>query len=257
MLADPGATVATAVNLGNLSTTRQTASDRLQSGDVDLFRFNLPSDSTLSAGDEQLEYRDNYYTGSTFNLNGEPLAGGTYFLQLAPSNSTTNTPYTLTISATAIPNSQDAGGNTGTARNFGTLTTAQQAVNDIAQWGDTDVYKFTLSTDSTLSATFSGLSELVQARLYRDLNNDGVLAGDEQLESRDNYYSGATFNFNGEPLMKGTYFLQVSPWNSEINTAYTLAISAASIAGSQDAGGTAATARDFGTLTTAVQTVND
>ncbi|MCY2967308.1 MAG: pre-peptidase C-terminal domain-containing protein, partial [Planctomycetota bacterium] len=278
---DAGGTAATARDFGTLTTAVQTVNDIAQWSDTDVYKFTVSSDSILSAtitglselvqvrlfrdlnGDgilvssDQLEIRDNYYSGATLTFNGEPLMKGTYYLQVSPWNSEVNTAYTLAISAAAIPGSQDAGGTTATARDFGTLTTTQQTVNDIAQSGDNDIFKFTLSTDSTLSATITGLSELVQARLFRDLNGDGILTSDEQLEVRDNYYSGATLTFNGESLMKGTYYLQVSPWNSEVNTAYTLAISAASIPGSTDAGGTVAPARNLGTLTATAQAVKD
>jgi len=275
---DPGDTIATATNIGQLAENAYRFADRIGNdliGDedpVDVFQFSLASasDVTLSLSDLSEQVRTELYIdvdgdgqfdnneileSSAFSPAGqfiEPLGAGTYFIRLTPSIAGRNSAYSLSVSATPILGAQDAGNTASSARDLGTLMSSSQILFDTVQTGDEDFYQFQLATTSTVIGTLTGLSEAVKSLLYFDSNSDGILTNNEITVSRDTANSQ---DFSGE-YAAGTYFLRFIPSGTipiANNTAYTLNLLAVIIPGAQDAPPTIAQARDMGTIgTTAV-----
>lgn len=274
---DAGSGLATAQNAGVLTTVAKSFIDVIQNGDIDVYRLQLTETSDLTAafsglseninislvqdlnGNNQIDSGEtvqgaSFVSGPTFTLT-EPLSAGVYFIQLSPSNTNDNTAYTLSLSATAIANAVDAGAGLAVARDAGALTTSATNFVDVIQNGDLDVYRFQLTSASNLTSTFTNLSENVNLSLVRDLNGNNQIDSGETVQGVS-FVSGPTFTLT-EPLSSGVYFIQVSPSNTSDNSAYQLSLSAAAIAGAQDAGNSLGTALDAGILNTVAKNFVD
>ncbi len=285
---DPGETVATAMDVGDLETTPFVYNDRV--GDVvdgeidfDIYKFTLMADSNLNAvfggltkniivqifvdsnGDSVLGNNEvletSYNSDSSSKTVFEPLSAGTYFLSVSRRFQNDNTAYSLSLSAAGLVGDDsvpDPGSTVGTARDMGVLNAAAKTTVDTVHNFDTDIYKFTISADSNVTAAFSGLSENVVIQICLDSNGDSVLGNNEVLETSYNSDSSSKTVF--EPLSAGAYFLIVSARFGEGNTAYSLSLSAAGLAGDDsvpDPGSTVGTARDMGVLNAAAKTTVD
>jgi hypothetical protein len=239
----------------------------------------LATDQTLSAsftGISELLYVQLYFDGNNDGvpngneeienaaLNGdltmtEPLSAGTYYLIVSPYYNDRNSAFRLTLSAVGLAGDDtqpDPGPNFAGARDMGTLNATPVTSVDTVRTFDFDVYKFSLATDQTLSAAFTGVSELLYVQLYFDGNNDGVPNGNEEVE---NAASNGDLTMT-EPLSAGTYYLIVSPYYNDRNSAFRLTLSAVGLAGDDtqpDPSPNIAGARDMGTLNaTPVTTVD-
>ncbi|MBI1348007.1 hypothetical protein GC163_17175 [bacterium] len=276
---DPGDTIATARNLGTLSSTPITLVDAVRTYDNDVYKFTITNDSNVTAafsgideyvdmllyfdGDNDGEFDSNEnieYRFTSGNLTiVEPLSAGTYYLLVRPDSSSSNAYYTLSLSAAALPGDDgqnDPGDTIATARNLGTLSSTPVTVVDAVRTYDDDVYKFTITTDSNVTAAFTGIDEYVDMLIYFDGDNDGQFDSNENIEYR---YSNGNLTIV-EPLSAGTYYLLVRPDGSSYNAYYSLSLSAAALPGDDgqnDPGDTIATARNLGTLSSTPITVVD
>jgi hypothetical protein len=242
---DPGDTIATARDLGVLSPTEVGAVDTIYNFDTDVYRFTVTNDSIVTGVFSGLtEYasvelftlgNNNGVFDSNERLEGfspsnsltlsEPLSAGTYLIRVSAYFSDSNTAYSMSLSENPIPGDDgqnDPGDTSVSARNLGVLSAAPINVVDTIHKFDTDVFRFTLTTNSIVTGVFDDLTELTEIELYAIGNDDGVLDGNERLDS---FSSSSSLNLV-KPLVAGTYFLRVSSYFPDSNTAYSLGLSA-------------------------------
>ncbi|MFB2981936.1 Calx-beta domain-containing protein [Microseira sp. BLCC-F43] len=128
---------------------------------------------------------------------------------------------TITLDGKAIGIEMD---NTlGSARNIGTLS-GTQTFSDFVGTADTnDFYRFTLNSNSNFSLTLNGLSGNADVQLIQDVNNNGIINGNDVLQRSQNV--GTTPDAISRTLNAGTYFALVYPI-SGVNTNYNLSLTA-------------------------------
>lgn len=229
---DPGNSLKTAYNVGNLGSKTRRFEEFVGPGDeVDNYRFTLSdtSDVSLSLNDlndyayVNLIYDNGTVDGYTVNWNGtssratinETLGKGTYFVNV---NTDGNTRYTLEMAAERSPSNttRDPGNTLKGAYNVGNLGSRTRSFKEFVGVSDSeDNYRFTLSDTRDVSVSLNGLSEYAYVNLIYD---DGTVDG--YTVNWDGTSSQATIN---ETLGRGTYFVNV---NSDENTNYTLTLSA-------------------------------
>ncbi len=202
------------------------------SADADLYLIQDFNHNGLVDNGEVLSY--SIETGSTpesINLTG--LASGDYYIQVNQYQGNTN--YQLGITATPT----EPGNTLATAANLGILT-GQRSVSDFVGDGDPrDFYQFQLNATSTLNLNLSGLSADADLYLIRDLNNNGMIDGNETLSTSVALgTSPESISLFG--LSAGNYFVEVAQFSG--NTSYTLDLTA------DAAGGILSTARTIGIL---------
>jgi hypothetical protein len=148
----------------------------------------------------------------------EPLAAGTYFVEVAPASATRDeTNYQLTLSSTTIP---DLAGNTPNAARRVELSPELTPFQDFVGVGDLqDYYRFTIPKgkfDLQLTAP-----------------NGNLLNGDVTVRLRDSVNTvleeetvtnGAGVSINNKNLAAGTYVVQISTASRFVN--YSLAMAA-------------------------------
>lgn len=141
----------------------------------------------------------------------EPLAAGTYFIQVTPDRSALDqTDYRLTLSTTNIP---DLAGNTPNAARAVTLDSTDSIFRDFVGTGDSqDYYKFTLP-NSRFNLQLTGpngnlLNGEVTVRLRDQVN--AVL--EQQTVS-----GGAGISIDNRSLAAGTYRIQISTTAKLVN----------------------------------------
>ncbi|WP_264599323.1 PPC domain-containing protein, partial [Rhodoblastus acidophilus] len=252
-----GRALSTAASLGTLTSTATVVSDFVgQAVPDDWYKFSVGSLSNVSlqlaglldsASISLLDANGNQigsYSASSSNpaLFFSDLAAGIYYLHV---NSTNDTPFTLTASATALPNATGQSFAAATALAAPTATVA--SVSDwVGAAAPNDFYKFTLASAATVN--FKVGSTLDSLTLY-DAN--GV-----QIASAS---PGAGYPLLSNALAAGTYYVKV---NSSYDNAYTLSYwtgaptigssSTTDNAGNDIAG---ANATALGALTAAAKTV--
>ncbi|MFM7470431.1 MAG: PPC domain-containing protein, partial [Nodosilinea sp.] len=253
-----GNTLATARNIGALSST-QTFADWVGSTDTnDYYRFNLTQASSfnltlngLSAdADVQLLNSSGTVLQSSVNagttaesITSQSLAAGTYYVRVLPYSGSTN--YNLTLSATASVPADNAGNTLATARNIGALSSTQTFSDWVGSADTNDYYRFDLAQTSTFNLTLNGLSADADVQL---LNSSGTV-----LQSSVNGGTTAE-SITSQSLAAGTYYVRVFPYSGSTN--YNLTLSATASVPADNAGNTLATARNIGTLSS-TQTFSD
>ncbi|BAY22242.1 peptidase-like protein [Calothrix sp. NIES-2100] len=275
LTSNPGNTLSTAYNIGNLTGT-QTFKEFVGNVDpVDYYKFSLTGTSNISLllnGVSQ-SYVDAfiYYDSNNDGLieNGEQLystyvgaggnaqitatlgASGNYYVGIAP-NPNVNTNYSLQLSATSAPPSltSNPGNTLSTAYNIGNLTGTQTFKEFVGNVDPVDYYKFSLTGTSNISLLLNGVSQsYVDAFIYYDSNNDGLIENGEQLYST---YVGAGGNAQITATLgaSGNYYVGIAP-NPNVNTNYSLQLSATSAPPSltSNPGNTLSTAYNIGNLT--------
>ncbi len=248
---DPGSSLSAALDIGSLSGKRS-FSDFIGSADrKDYYRFSLASTSNFNlsltglqdSAEAELIYDSNgnnqvdsgetleYDYGSSYD-NGSissPLGAGTYFLRLSTYYSSSNTNYTLGVSAIPIPstNPRDPGNTLGTALDIGILSGSRNFRDFVGSADRDDYYRFTLASNSVsnFSLSLSGLDDYAKVQLIYDINSNGQVDNYEVPLEED--YGGSNDNvFISSPLGVGTYFIRVNIYSSAYNTNYTLSLSA-------------------------------
>lgn len=256
--ADPGSTLASALNLGAQSAgAALTHDDWVGNADgLDVYRFTISSirDVTLTVGSGATVQLVDDYNGNLQVDSGEVitqvsqgslhqrLAAGNYYALVSPYYSS-DTFYTLTIVTQTAP--ADPGSTLATADNLGTPAAGSALTHDdwVGNADGSDIYKFTIPTirDVTLSV---GAGATVQ--LIDDYN------GNLQIDSGD-VISQASQGSTHQRLFPGTYYAVVSPYYSS-DTFYTLTI--ASQNAPADPGNSLGAAQDLGSLS-GLATLND
>ncbi|MBF2076302.1 MAG: PPC domain-containing protein [Synechococcales cyanobacterium C42_A2020_086] len=142
----------------------------------------------------------------------EPLAAGTYFLEIAPADPKRDqATYRLTLTNTAI---FDSAGNTPAAARPITLNETPSLFREFIGIGDqTDYYQVTLPK-STFNLTLTGpngnlLRGPITVRLRDQLNT--------VIETRTTLENGGGTTIVNRPLDAGTYFIQLSTSNRDVD----------------------------------------
>ena len=228
-----GNTLATARNIGALSST-QTFSDWVGSADTnDYYRFDLTQASSFNltlnglSADADVQLLNSSGTVLQSSLNGgstaesisQSLTAGTYYVRVFPYSGNTN--YNLALSATASIPADNAGNTLVTARNIGTLSSTQTFSDWVGSADTNDYYRFSLTQASTFNLTLNGLSANADVQL---LNSSGTV-----LQSSTNAGTTAE-SITSQSLTAGDYYVRVFPNSgSTNNTSYSLAVSATAV----------------------------
>lgn len=243
---DPGSTLGTALNIGNLSNA--TYKEFVGSVDRDdYYRFNLTGTSNFNLSltglsnyayaevildlngngqydqysDEKLYY-DYGYSSRNASIN-RTLGAGTYFVRIYTDNSK-DTNYTLGLTATATPPTtpRDPGNTLSTALDIGNLynTSYKEFVGSVDR---DDYYRFTLSATRNFSLSLTGLSNYAYVEVIMDSNGNGQydLYSSEKLYN-DYGHSSRNASIN-RTLGAGTYYVRVYTDNS-YDTNYNLTL---------------------------------
>ncbi|UBF23735.1 S8 family serine peptidase [Kovacikia minuta CCNUW1] len=198
----------------------------------------------------------------------QTLDAGTYYVRVFQLSG--ETPYDLNLSATPTSPSQSPSNLLPTEFDLETLGNAALNLQSaVGSTNTTNVYRFHLSTDSSLSLELLGLSADADVRLIRDANNNGIVDPDEEID-RSQHRNTANEAIGVPFLSAGTYFAQVYQYSGNSNYTFrlsatpsyrpvpiaalsTISASATSVDG---AGNSLAAARDIGVLGKQ-QTFND
>ncbi|AFY42497.1 pre-peptidase C-terminal domain-containing protein [Nostoc sp. PCC 7107] len=244
-----GNTLATARNIGNLSSSRS-FQDFVGSIDTnDYYRFALTQSSNFSlalnglSADADVQLLNSTggvivssaASGSSAESINRQLTAGTYYVRVYPYSGNTN--YNLTLAATAVSQPDGAGNTLATARNVGTLSSSQSFQDFVGTIDTNDYYRFNLTQTSNFNLLLNGLSSDADVQL---LNSTGGLIQGSYGESSLSESITRTLN-------AGTYYIRVYPYTSSTN--YNLTLSAAAVTLTDGAGNTLAAARNIGTLT--------
>ncbi|MCB8884130.1 pre-peptidase C-terminal domain-containing protein, partial [Acidisoma cellulosilytica] len=233
-----GNTLAAAKVIGALTTTPQTYADWLGAADTrDAYQFTLSSLSAVTLQVSGLaastsDYVSLYdadgrlvtatYAGATYNgLITDNLGAGTYYAVV--DYSSTNSGYSLSASAVALPNA--VGTTLATATSLGTLSTTAVSVSDwVGTAAPDDDYSFTLSSLSTVAFSLAGTSNGSATLTLFDSSGN-------QITSVTPYaaLSGAALTAT---LAAGTYYLNL---HDTTDTTYTLTASSSTAAGTASA----------------------
>lgn len=235
-----GDTIGTARNLGTF--TAQVIADSIGGTDRNdyyrfdltqpLSRFNLTlSGLSVGAGVELLA-SDGDRIANSFYRGGSPsssplgfsreLDAGTYYIRVSPSDNTAN--YSLSLSAPALILLPDAAGSTkDTARDIGVLTGNRSFQDSVGTKDFDDYYRFELNQDTELTLNFSAV----------DSSTYVSLIDSDDREVRRLLGGPAGTLIQQLPLMRGTYYVVVTPYSAFgktliTSTNYTLSLSVAS-----------------------------
>lgn len=233
-------TLATAKNLGEISTTR-TIANLVQADAHDWYRFNITKTAGSAAsasivfqharGDLDLEVYSS--TGSRLRISQGisgseviSLAGfapGTYYVHVYGYRGVTNPNYSLAINpSTTVTPTDDAYENNdtqATASNLGTLTTSTSLPNlallDAADW-----YRFTTTSTGTSANSVSISFQNAQGNLALQLvNSSGTV-----LATANGIGNTESISLSGRAA--GTYFVRVYSATGARNPNYSLQIAA-------------------------------
>lgn len=219
-----GNTLATARGLGNLLGSR-TLTDWVGASDTnDMYRLDLAQAGsfalTLNGLGANADVRllngsgavlaSSLQAGTTAEAISRALAAGTYYVQVYP-QAGNSTNYALNLSLTPA----DGAGNTlSTARNLGTLLANQRFSDWVGSFDANDNYRFSLTTNKTVTLGLSGLAANVDLQL---LDGAGTV-----LQSSN--AAGTAPEMIRRGLAAGNYAVRV--FANGGNSAYTLDIAA-------------------------------
>ncbi len=245
-----GGTLSTAANFGILTGQRSTSAFVSSTNPQAFYRFELNATSSLNLTLDGLSADADLYLIRDINNNGTidsndviaasiapgttpdiinvtGLAAGTYFVDVVRYSGDTS--YNLTLTA-------DAAGNTlNTARNIGSLSSAQSFSDFVGSADPSDFYRFSLSNTSNFSANLSGLSADADIYLLQDTNGNGAIDPGEVLAA--SVHAGTSpeaITFNN--LAAGTYAILVNQYSGDTN--YDLRLAATPVGGLQILQGT-------------------
>lgn len=267
-------TLATAFNIGVLSTT-YTKQDSVGTNDpIDFYKFTLNDIANLqvrvngsTAGTRFQLIRDGNNNGlvdsgeilaSDLSIGANSLASatqdlppGTYFLKIEPT-STQLTQYQLNLIPTLFGGnvSPEPGNALPVASDLGVFSGTRSVREYVGTIDATDIYRFTVSDLSNLQITATASSTPVEVQLVRDANNNGLIDSDEVFASRAG--SGVTTPARiNQDLPVGTYFILVNPrFGGNSSTSYEMTLVGTPYGGNglPDPGNTLFTARDLGAI---------
>jgi Ca2+-binding RTX toxin-like protein/uncharacterized membrane-anchored protein len=243
---DPGNTLGTAYNIGNLTGIKN-FNEFVGNGDpLDYYKFSLTSvndikllltgttqnfldaiiyqdknnNGFIEAGEEL--YSDTFISTSRNGEINTTLGIGTYFVKIGQTNGyvNTNSKYALQLSATAAPGSVgvDPGNTLGTAYNIGNLTGIKNFNEFVGNGDPLDYYKFSLTSANDIKLVLSGINQnFLDAKIYQDKNNNGFIETGEELYS-DTFISTSTNGEINQTLGAGTYYVGISRTSGYDNT---------------------------------------
>ncbi|UXE58898.1 MAG: hypothetical protein KA717_23210 [Woronichinia naegeliana WA131] len=279
---NPGNTLSTAYNIGNLTGT-QTITEFVGSVDLfDYYKFSLTgtNDITLqlSGVTQNYLYAKIYYdsnnnglidsgdelysniAGSGYNAQiNTTLGAGNYYIGVSQYYSNVNSNYSLQLSATSAPASiaSNPGNTLSTAYNIGNLTGTQTITEFVGSVDLFDYYKFSLTGTNDITLQLSGVTQnYLYAKIYYDSNNNGLIDSGDELYSN---IAGSGYNAQiNTTLGAGNYYIGVSQYYSNVNSNYSLQLSATSAPASiaSNPGNTLSTAYNIGNLT-GTQTITE
>ncbi|MEH2180519.1 PPC domain-containing protein [Nostoc sp.] len=243
---DPGSTLGTALNIGNLSSISY--KDFVGSADHDdYYCFTLAGTSNFSLllnglsnyanvdliqdsnGNGQYDQYsgdklyDTYGNSSNNGSINRTLGAGTYFVRIYTSNSS-DTNYTLSLTATATPPTtpRDPGSTLGTALDIGNLYSISYK-DFVGSVDHDDYYRFTLTATRNFNLSLSGLSNYANVDVIQDSNGNGQYDqyfGEKLYDTYGNSSNNGSIN---HILGAGTYFVRVYTNNSS-DTNYNLTL---------------------------------
>ena len=247
-ISEPNNTLSSAHNIGTLS-SGQTSSfnDFVGNTDIqDYYRFSLSATSNLNLSltglsadadvkllqdsnndgvfnyyDQVLQTSDN--SGSTSEaMLLDPIAAGTYYVQVYQGTSSINTNYSLSLKATKVTDN-----SLGTAKNIGTLSGSRSFNNFVGNTDIQDFYRFSLSSVSDFKLSLTGLSADADVMLIKDSNSNGKVDYGEDLKTSElGGSSSESISYFG--LAAGTYYVKVYQGTSGNNTNYRLSLTQSS-----------------------------
>ncbi|MGK7890699.1 MAG: hypothetical protein AB4042_15315 [Leptolyngbyaceae cyanobacterium] len=265
---DGNGTLATASDLGVVTTTTTRNSTIGGEDDVDFYKFTLNDIANLdvrtegdAAGRFQLIRDDN---GNSLVDDGEVFAPrsfssfspldmppGDYYIRVESFRDESGD-YTLTVVPTLFGGnvSPEPGNTLNLASNeLGVFSGTRTFKEYVGTLDEIDLYRFTLNDLSNLQITFSGSSNEIRTQLIRDDNNNGLIDSEEIFASRDQVGDSGTLS---QDLPVGNYFILVQPEiNSSFSTSYEMTVVGTPYGGdgSPDPGNTLSEARNLGALT--------
>ncbi|MFZ1025953.1 MAG: pre-peptidase C-terminal domain-containing protein [Limnoraphis robusta] len=160
----------------------------------------------------------------------QDIEAGTYYVQVFPRYSGINTNYDLGLGFLSQPSNTPANpGNTLiNALNLGSLSPRETLsfTEFIGVSDSSDIYQFTVDSNSgDVNINLGGVTEEARVQLIKDFNNNGAInEGDGDILTYSTAYSSSNGNIN-RAIQAGTYYVQVLPSYSGINTNYDLTIS--------------------------------
>ena len=271
---DPGNSLPTALNIGELTTERVFQDIYTHGVDgVDGYRFEVTQATAVTAalsgrtdgaqiwlladkdGDEVHDDADTLAYAGAFGSNdltvAEDLSPGVYYVRIGPWNNDDGSRYTLTITPEVLPAQPlDPGNSLPTALNIGELTT-ERVFQDIYTHGvdGVDGYRFEVTQATAVTAALSGRTDGAQIWLLADKD------GDEVHDDADTLAYAGAFGSNdltvAEDLSPGVYYVRIGPWNNDDGSRYTLTITPEVLpAQPLDPGNSLPTALNIGELTT-------
>jgi hypothetical protein len=285
---DPGSLPGTALDTGNLNTTKS-FKGIVGSADVaDFYRFTVDKPTQFSSLVSDVV--GGVAAKLIYDINGngfvdpgdeiqedleikKSLGAGTYFVGITPTVADVFTTYTLKLSGAAITGIStlpEPPIGLGKATDLGTVSTPLSLKQLVGSTDSTDIYKFTLnsvSNFSTLLNSSQSTGNLTMSLIY-DQDNNGIANPGEVV---DGYVNGGDFvggltTGGGEggsvlginkTLGAGTYYLAVTQKELVDNTTYNLNLmvnsTVAGITPVADPGSNMAGAANLGALT---QTIN-
>jgi Ca2+-binding RTX toxin-like protein len=236
-MADPGNSLNTALELGNLS-GQVSFSESITSPDdlFDYYRIDLDRSSRFNAGLTQTGGGDNVLLrlvqdsnnngivdsgsidiisrdGTTFSTQasvGAELPAGTYFVQVRFGSFRSRADYNLTLTNTLLGNLEtDPGNSPREALDIGILRGGESFSEMVSGGLDADdFYRFTLDRTDDVSITLAEVVDTMRISLLQDSNNNGIFDSGERIASEvPRRNSPAAIN---ETLEPGTYFVGIS-----------------------------------------------
>jgi Ca2+-binding RTX toxin-like protein len=269
---NPGNTLASALNIGTLSTATTFKDNVGPLDSSDLYRFSLTQASRVNLslsgltdditlqivadrdGDGVIDFDEDIRNdfgdvGDNAVVNAD-LGPGTYFALVTPTFSDRTSNYTLAFRPTATPptTSSNPGNTLATALNIGTLTTAKTFRDNVGPLDSSDLYRFSLTQTSRVNLSLSGLTDDITLQIIADRDGDGVIDFDEDI--RNDFGDVGDDATVVADLGPGTYYALVSPTFSDRTSNYTLTFrpTATPPTTSSNPGNTLATALNIGTL---------
>ena len=242
---DPGSTLTTAYNLGNI-TELQSFTEFIGSTDTsDIYKFSLTEISDLDLSitdydgylalqviidrnqngridDNEIIYDDYYYDSGEYN---SALGAGDYFIRVLQKYSTTNTNYNLDISSTPTFSSTDTdpGSDLNTAYqvnniNLNTSEDSHSFTEFVGSTDTSDIYKFSLLQNTELDLSLTDFDGRLDIQIIIDRNQNGRI-NDDEIIFDDYYYDSGEYN---SVLGAGDYFIRLLQRRNTTNTSYDL-----------------------------------
>ncbi|MDF5737751.1 MULTISPECIES: hypothetical protein [unclassified Nostoc] len=255
---NPGNTLDTAYNIGNL-TGNKTFTEFVGSVDpLDYYKFSLTSTNNitllLNGVTQNYLYAKIYYdknnnglietgdelyseiagSGSNAQIT-KTLGAGNYYVGISQYYNNVNSNYSLQLAATSAPASiaSNPGNTLNTAYNIGNLTGTKSFTEFVGSVDPLDYYKFSLTSTNNITLLLNGVTDdYLYAKIYYDKNNNGLIESGEQLDS-EIVGSGGNAQIT-KTLGAGNYYVEISQYNNNDNSNYSLQLANISIPSNQN-----------------------